>query len=118
MAAIFLSLNALIMVDLCLSCIFVNIYQCIIHIRYIQYGIVIDFTSSPKIAAILADNIFKCIFLNGNDGIPIQISLQFVPRSPIDSTLALVQVMAWRRTGDKPLPEPMLTQFADIYMRH
>ena len=88
------------------------------HTRYIHYGIVIDFTSSPKIAAILADNIFKCIFLNGNDGTPIQISLQFVPGSPIDSTLALVQVMAWRRTGDKPLPEPMLTQFADIYMRH
>ena len=23
--------------------------------------------------------------------------------------------MAWRRTGDKPLPETMLTQFTDIY---
>ena len=31
---------------------------------------------------------------------------------------ALVQVMAWRRTGDKPLPKPMLTQLADTYMRH
>ena len=26
---------------------------------------------------------------------------------------AIVQVMAWRRTGDKPLPEPMRTQFND-----
>ena len=25
--------------------------------------------------------------------------------------------MAWRRTGDKPLPEPMLTQLTDAYMR-
>ena len=31
---------------------------------------------------------------------------------------ALVQVMAWRRTGVKPLPEPMLTQFTDAYKRH
>ena len=33
----------------------------------------------------------------------IQISLKFVPNNPLDNTLALVQVMAWRRTGDKPL---------------
>ena len=26
--------------------------------------------------------------------------------------------MAWRRPGDKPLSEPMLTQFTDAYMRH
>ena len=60
-------------------------------------------------AAILADDIFKCIFLNENDQIPIQISLKLVPKSPTDNKSALVQVMAWRRTGDKPLPEPMMT---------
>ena len=69
-------------------------------------------------ATILADDIFKCIFLNENDWISIKISLKFVPRSPIDNKPALVQVMAWRRTGDKPLPEPMMTQFTDAYMRH
>ena len=26
--------------------------------------------------------------------------------------------MAWRRIGDKPLSEPMLTRFIDAYMRH
>ena len=67
-------------------------------------------------AAILADDNFKCIFLNENDDIPIWISLKFVPR--IDDKPALVQVIAWRRTGDKPLPEPMLTQFTDAYMWH
>ena len=69
-------------------------------------------------AAILADNNFKCILLNENDRIPIRISLKFVPKSPIDNTPALVQVMAWCRIGNKPLPEPMLTQFADTYIRH
>ena len=36
----------------------------------------------------------------------------------MDDKSALVQVMALRQTGDKPLPEPMLTQLADAYMRH
>ena len=61
-----------------------------------------------KMAAISADDIFKCIFLNENDIIPIQISLNFFPRSPINNKPALVQVLAWRRIGDKPLPEPMM----------
>ena len=68
-------------------------------------------------AAILSDS-FKCIFLNENDRIPIRISLKFVPRSTINNKPALAQVMAWRQTGDKPLLEPMLTQFSDAYMRH
>ena len=33
----------------------------------------------------------------------------FVPKGPIDNKWALVQIMDCRRTGDKPLPEPMLT---------
>ena len=36
-------------------------------------------------AATLADHIFKCIFLNENDRIAFQISLQFVLKSPINS---------------------------------
>ena len=67
-------------------------------------------------AAILADDIFNCIFLNENDRILIQISLQFVPKSPIDNKPALVQVMAWCQIGDKPLPEPVRAQFIDAYM--
>ena len=69
-------------------------------------------------ATILSDNNFKCVFLNENDKIPIRISVKFVPRSSIDNNPAQVQVMAWRRTDDKPLSEPMLTQLTDIYIRH
>ena len=50
--------------------------------------------------------------------ISIQISLKFAPKSPTDNNSALAQVIAWRQTGDKPLPEPVLTQFIDAYMRH
>ena len=66
----------------------------------------------------LADDIFKCIFINEKFCILIRISLKFVPRGPIDNRPALVQVMAWHQTGDKPLPEPTLTQFTDAYMQH
>ena len=44
-------------------------------------------------ATFLADNLFKCIFLNENDRIQIHISLKFVPRSPIDNKAELVH---WR----------------------
>ena len=58
-----------------------------------------------KMATVLADDNFKCIFLNENYRIPIQILLKFIP-------------MAWLRIGEKPLPEIMVTQFTDAYMRH
>ena len=41
-------------------------------------------------AAVLADDIFKHIFLYENDWIKIQISLKFVPGDPIDNSPALV----------------------------
>ena len=54
------------------------------------------------------DDNFKWIFLNENDWIPIKITLKFVPKGPVDNIPALVQIMAWRRPGDKPLSEPMM----------
>ena len=54
------------------------------------------------------DNIFKRIFLNDNVIISIKISLKFVPMGPINNIPALVQIMAWRQPGDKPLSEPMM----------
>ena len=55
-----------------------------------------------------ADDTFKCIFLKENVRISIKISLNFVPKSPIDNIPALFQIMAWRRPGDKPLSEAMI----------
>ena len=69
-------------------------------------------------AAIYADDIFNCIFFNANDRIPIQLSLKYAPMSPIDNKPAFIQVMAWRRSGNEPLPGPMMTQFIDAYMWH
>ena len=66
---------------------------------------------------LFADDIFRCIFVNEKFCILIKIS-KFVPNGPIDNNPALVQIMAWRRIGDKPLSEPMLARFTDAYMRH
>ena len=54
------------------------------------------------------DDVSKCIFLNENVWISIKISLKFVPKGLIKNIPALVQIMAWRRPGDKPLCEPMM----------
>ena len=51
------------------------------------------------------DDIFKCIFM-------IQICV-FWSNFKIDNKAELFQVMIWRRTRHKPLPETMLIQFTD-----
>ena len=55
-----------------------------------------------------AEDTFKRIFFNENVWISIKISLTYVPKGPIYNIPALVQIMAWRRPGDKPLFEPMM----------
>ena len=47
-----------------------------------------------------------------------KILLKFLPKTPINNNSTLVQVMFWRRIGDKPLPEPMMTQVNDACMCH
>ena len=42
-----------------------------------------------------ADDIFKCILLNGNAWFSIKISLRYVPCGPTDNKRALVQIVAW-----------------------
>ena len=54
------------------------------------------------------DDILKSIFFNEDVQTLIKISLTFVPKAPINNIPALVQIMAWRRPGDKPLFEPMM----------
>ena len=69
--------------------------------------------------AAFADVILRCIFMDKMFCVSIRISLKFVLKGSIKNKAALVQVIAWRRTGKKkPLPELMLTQFIDAHMRH
>ena len=54
------------------------------------------------------DDIFKWLFLNVNGWIPIKISLKFVRKGPVNNIAVLVEILAWRRSGDKPLSETMV----------
>ena len=60
-------------------------------------------------------DIFKWIFLNENVLISIKTSLKFVRKGKINNIPALVQIMAWRRPGDKPLSEPRAELYWRIY---
>ena len=53
---------------------------------------------------------WKCLHLGW-----VHISLKFVLKVPIYSKSAMVQIKAWRRTGDKPLSEPTQTKFIEAY---
>ena len=55
-----------------------------------------------------ADDIFNCIFFNENCCALIKTSLKYVRKGPIDNNPVLVQIMAWRRLGDKPFSEPIM----------
>ena len=61
----------------------------------------------------LADDIFKCIFLNENIWILIWISVKFVPMDSIDNKSALVQM--WSHWLNQYI---LMTQISDLYMRH
>ena len=56
----------------------------------------------------IPDDIFKRICLNENVSISLKISLKFVPKVQFNNIQALLQIMAWRRPGHKPLSEPMV----------
>ena len=54
------------------------------------------------------DDTFKRILLNESNIISIRFSLEFVPTGAINDIPTLVQIMAWRRPGYKPLPEAIM----------
>ena len=69
-------------------------------------GVPLTHWGRDKMAAVSQTTLSN--LLNENVIISTKISLKFVPKGPINKNPALVQIMAWRRSGDKPLSEPML----------
>ena len=55
-----------------------------------------------------ADDVSKCISFSKKFGSVIKISLKLISTSQINNKPSLVQIMLWRRTGDKPLFESMM----------
>ena len=45
-------------------------------------------------------------------------SLKYIPNGPVNNYSSLVEMMAWRRSGDKPLSQPMIVYLTGGYRRH
>ena len=82
----------------------------LITTQCILWVLLVLINSSPpgQNGCYFADNIFRCIFMNEKFWILIKISPKFVPKGPIGNNPVLVWIMAWHRSGDKPLSEAML----------
>ena len=44
--------------------------------------------------------------------------MNFRPKDSNDNNPTLVELMAERTTGDRPLHEPKMAKFTDLYIRH
>ena len=47
---------------------------------------------------------------------PLFYTLKFIAKGPTKNNPAVVQIMAGRQPGDKPLSQPMMAYFTDAYV--
>ena len=73
----------------------------------------VEFTTNLR----FTDDSFKCIFMNENVWISHNIWRKYVLKGQNDNN-TLAEIMAWVRSDDKPLSEPILSRFNYAYMRH
>ena len=57
------------------------------------------------------------MFLNKKVRILTIFAMKFVPNGLIYNKPEFVQIMAWRRSGDKALSESMMAYFTDAFVR-
>ena len=82
-----------------------------IHVPFIrpQYLIFLNTLRPKRDGRHFPGAIFKCIFLSENIWISIKISLILVPKGPNSNLIfQLIEMMAWSRSGDRLLSEPMM----------
>ena len=79
------------------------------QVSFLLVKMVVNTSRQQRMTArYFADDHFKCIFLNENIWISIDISLKNVLKGQISNIPALVQIMAWCLLGARPLSEPMM----------
>ena len=72
---------------------------------------------SPRLIGVyFADGILNIILLHKIGVFLFTFHWSFFLNGSIDINSALVQMMPWPRTGEWPLPQPMVAMFIDIYM--
>ena len=71
-----------------------------------------------KMAAIFwPDDIFKCIFFDENVWIPIEVSLKFVPKGPVNNYPSIGSDSGLAGPGNKPLSEPMMVNYLTQWVK-
>ena len=113
-------LNEMMVPQFALSNILINIqdknirklgpYQSLIFLCLVCTSVWVNSSPPRQNGCHFADDIFKWISLTENVSISMKISLNFVPRGPINNNPTLVQIVAWRWPGGKPLSEPMMVR--------
>ena len=84
-----------------------------VHRRLVIWKGLLTHWGQDKMDVILQTT-FSRAFSEMNVWIPIKISLKFVPKGTINNIPALVYIMAWHRSGDKPLSEPMVVNILTL----
>ena len=82
--------------------------QCLLGILAASFGPCWKWNRN-KLLSFCRQQFLKAFFLNENYYILIPNSINFVPKGTLINKSTLDQVMVWHRTGDKPLPDSMLT---------
>ena len=72
------------------------------NLKFVRVIILINTLRPRQNGNRFADEIFKCISMNANVWIFSKISLKYVPGRLIDNMAALVRIMGWRWSGNKP----------------
>ena len=92
---------------LCVCCL------CSLYCLYL-----VDALRPDENSCTFADDVIKCIFFDKTYRVLVKISLKVVCNIPINNSTAFMQKIVRRRSGDKPLSEPMLIKLADANNRH
>ena len=92
-----------------------KVIDSIVHmLRWVTMGVELNTLRPRQNNRYFPDDVFKCVFWSENMKISLKISLEYVPKVPVNNIPALVQVMARRRPGGKPLSEPMMYMFTSM----
>ena len=90
----------------------INTFIIAFIIQLLIHGHLVNMLRQRQNGQSFIDDIFKCISLNENILILINMSLKFVPKGQIKYIPALGQIMVWRW----PLSEPMLVSYWHMYV--
>ena len=103
-----LYIDVVLSLSMCMFCLHTIVSGLFIPLGYVLELLIFNTLRPRQNGWHFADDIFKRIFFNKNVWISIKISLKFVSKGLINNIPALVQIMAWRRPGAKPLSEAMM----------